>query len=152
MKKNFLLIGAAMLVASCTTITKTATTADMPASLLSATVADLEPLTTERVSYVMQNVSPEIRRGGLPNVKKSAEHELLNQYKGDVLVEPEYIISKKRYLFRTVVTSVTVSGRPARYVKFHSLKDDVWCDPVFRGRLTNDVKKSGGLLKGILGK
>lgn len=153
MKKIFLLLGVALSVASCTTITKTASTADVPASLLCATVADLEFSTPERVSLTSLNaVKKDIQRGGYANVKKAAENELLEMYNADVLVEPEYIISKKRYLLRSKITGITVTGRPAKYVRIHSLNDSVWCNPVFRAKMTNNVKKGGGLMKGMFGK
>lgn len=154
MKKIFFLLGMAISFASCTTTTKTASTADMPATLLSATVADLEFVTPERISLASTAaIKKEIQRGGLTNVKKAAENELLEKYKADVLVEPEYIISKTRYLFRTKISAITVSGRPAKYTNFHSLNDSVWCNPVFRARMTNSIRNDeGGLLKGVFGK
>lgn len=152
MKKIFLLLGVAMSIASCTTITKTATTAEMPASLYSATVADLQ-VAPERITYTMTPNSA-IQRGGFANVKRAAENEALTKNgNADILVEPEYIISQRRGLFKTRITSITVTGRPAKYVNFHSLNDSVWCNPAFRYRLTNNVKAgNGGLLKGLFGK
>lgn len=152
MKKVFFLLSAALAVASCTTITKTAATADMPASLYSATVADLK-VSPERITYTM-NPSKAIQRGGFSNVKRAVENEALTKYgNADLLVEPEYIISQKKYLFRTKITSITVTGRPAHYVNYHSLNDSVWCNPIFRDGMKNAVKKNGGsLLKGVFGK
>lgn len=152
MKKIFLVLGVAISIASCTTITKTSSTADMPASLYSATVADLD-VAPERITYTT-TPSNAIQRGGLGNVKRAAENEALTKNdNADLLVEPEYIISQRRGLFRSRITSITVTGRPAKYVNFHSLNDSVWCNPAFRYKLTNNVKHgNSGLLKGMFGK
>ncbi len=149
MKKIVLLCGAiAMMAASCTTITKTSTTADVSQSLYSATVGDLD-VAKERVTYTM-TPSKAIRRGGVANVKRAAEHEALEAYTkktgktADLLLEPEYIISKRRGFCGTKVTSITVTGRPAAYTNFHSLNDSVWCNPIFRDGYKNTAKKDKG--------
>lgn len=151
MKKVFLLLSVAMSIASCTTTTKTSATAEMPTSLYSATVASLK-VAPERITYTMKP-NKAIRRGGLSNVKRAVENEALTQNgNADVLVEPQYIISKRRGLFSSKVTSITVTGRPAKYVDFHSLNDSVWCDPIFRANNANVVKRGGGLFSKVLGK
>lgn len=40
----------------------------------------------------------------------------------------------KRNLFGKKVSSVTVTGRPAKYKNFRSLPDKVWTDEVFRNK------------------
>ena len=161
MKKSVFLCSAVlMMMASCSTTftTKTSTTANVPQSLLSATVADLD-VAKERITYTIAP-SDEILRCGEANVKRAAEAEALDAYTkktgktADLLLEPEYVISKTRKFFKgTKVTSITVSGRPASYKNFHSLNDSVWCNPIFRAGYKNTVKKeNGGLLKGMFGK
>jgi len=147
MKKILAFVCVALFAASCTTVVKTAKTADTPASLLSATVADLE-VSPERISYTMVP-DDKIRRGGLSNVKQAAENEALAKNgNADVLVDAEYVITSTNYLiFGKKVESITVTGRPAKYVNFRSLDDKVWCDPVFRGEYTETKGNSGGLLK-----
>ena len=107
MKKLFFLLGAAISLASCTTITKTATTADTPAAFYSATVADLE-VAKERITYTM-TPSADIQRGGLENVKRAAENEaLLKNGNADVLVDAEYVISMtNNWIFGKKVNSIT---------------------------------------------
>lgn len=151
MGKNVLLMGVILFAAtSCTTITKTATTANVPSSLLSSTVADLE-VGPQRVSVTINDVPKSIRRGGMANVKRAAEAAALEKYKADVLVEAEYVIEQEnRFIFGKKVKSITVSGRPATYKNFRSLNDSVWCNPVFRGAYTDGTNKnSGGFLKGL---
>ena len=151
MKKVFFLLGCVLAMSSCTTIVKTASEAAMPASLYSATVADLE-VAPERITYTM-TPSKALQRGGFGNVKKAVENEALTKNgNADILVEPEFVITQTRYLFRKKIASITVTGRPAKYTNFHSLNDSIWCNRVFRAGYKNDVKGAGGLLKGVFGK
>lgn len=131
MKKYYFILAAALLAASCTTTTKTARTEAIPYSMYNANVADLQ--VGDRISYTY-SPSKEIRRAGLPNCKKAAISEALAQNgNADLLVEPQFVVSVRRGFFGSKVTSVTVTGRPAKYVNIHSLGDKVWTDPVFRG-------------------
>lgn len=128
-----LLFSSVLLLSSCNTLTKTSRTAETSAMLQSATVVDLEPATEHRITYTMEPTE-EILRGGPDNVKQAAESEALAMYgNADVLLEPQYVISKRRSLFGSKITSITVSGRPAYYTNFRALDDSVWCNPVFRG-------------------
>ena len=142
MKKYFIFAAiAAMVMTSCTTTIKTASTTDLPADLLSATVADLE-VSPNRIVYTT-TPSKEIQRAGLGNVKRAAIMEALqaNDKNADILVEPEFVISMKNCFFYKKVTSITVTGRPAKYKGFHSLDDSVWCNPAFRANYKNKVRK-----------
>ena len=139
MKKSFGLLALfAILLSSCQTITKTASTANIGASLQSATIAELE-VDDQRITHTLVP-SKEIQRGGLNNIKQAVEYDALNKYgNADILLEPQYVISKKQTLFGSKITSISVSGRPARYKNFRSLDDSVWCNPVFRG--VSETKK-----------
>lgn len=113
-------------------MTKTASTANITSTLQSATVADLD-VAPQRITYTM-TPSKAVQRGGEANVKRVAEAEALEKNGGgDLLVNPEFVISKRRGLFSTKITSITVSGRPANYTNIRSFNDSVWCNPVFRG-------------------
>lgn len=138
-----LLLGLCAMVVSCVTTSKTAKTTDINAETHSVTVADLK-VSENRIDYTMNPVPKSILRGGENNVKRAAEYEALKQNgEGDVLLEPEYVISKKRTLFGSKISAITVTGRPATYTNFRTLNDSVWTDPVFRNR-TN----SNGFSKG----
>ena len=153
MKKLLVLAGLALTMASCTTITKPATTANVPSSLLSRTVVDLA-VSDERVTFEYIP-SVEVRRGGPANVKRAAEQELLNTKakRYDLLVEPQYPMHPQRYfIFGKKITKVVVSGRPAKYKNFHSLKDDVWCNPTFRNGYKDNTSKAKSGILGIFGK
>ena len=149
MKKIIYFVGLALCLVSCQTITKTSKTAESPASLLSATVADLE-VSPERITYTTH---PELslRRGGLENVKQAAiQQALIENGNADVLVDATFSITTTRFLVFNWVSSITVSGRPAKYTNFHSLDDSVWCDPFFRYHYRNNAKQSGGFGGGFL--
>lgn len=135
MKKTLLFIGlaAVLSLSSCVTTVKTARTAATSSSVKNATVADLR-VTGERVTKTIQP-SKAIQRGGLENVKQAVIQEALNDCQmADVLVEPEFVIEKKRTLFGSRITSITVSGRPAHYENFRALPDSVWASPGFYGQ------------------
>lgn len=133
MKKSFgLLMLLALFLTSCQTQLKTARTAVTDASLRSVAVADLE-VADERITYTMEP-SKDIQRAGLSNVKQAAEQEALTKHgNADVLLDPQYVITKKRTLFGSKISSITVSGRPAYYRNFRTLNDSVWTNPAFNG-------------------
>lgn len=148
MKKIFYLLGIALFAVSCTSTIKTAKTMNSSASLLSATVADLE-VSPDRITYTM-TPSIAVRRGGQSNVKQAAEQEALAKHgNADVLVDASYSIETTRFLIFNWVSSITVSGRPAKYTNFHSLNDSVWCNPIFRSGYRNTVSQGGGTLGGL---
>lgn len=149
MKKFLLLACVAFGLTSCVTTVKTAKVADTKGQLLGATVADLE-VSPVRVTYTMVP-SKEIQRAGLSNVKQAAIQEcLVKNGNGDVLVDAEFVIEQEnRWIFGKSITSITVSGHPARFKGYHSLNDSVWCNPVFRAGYSNGVTRpsGGGLFK-----
>lgn len=121
-----------LILSSCDTLTKTAKTADVEASLQSAVVADLN-VADHRVTSTM-DVTPSVRRGGFKNIKQAVEAKALEENgNADILLEPQYVVEKKRNLFGSKITRITVSGRPASYKAFRALNDSVWSNPVFRG-------------------
>lgn len=132
MKKLFSFFTLTLFVlSSCETLEKTATTANISSDTKSVAVADLR--VGERVTATL-DVTKEIRRGGLNNIKQAVEAEALKEGgNADLLLEPQFVIEKHRGLFRSKVTRITVSGRPAFYTNFRALPDSVWCNPVFRG-------------------
>lgn len=127
---------AAFFLSSCQTVMKTARTADIESSMQSITVADLK-VSNERITHTLIP-NKDIQRGGLKNVKRAVEAEALAKYgNADVLLDAQYVISKKRTFWGSKITSIMVSGRPAFYTNFRSLNDTVWANPVFRGVKAN---------------
>ncbi len=150
MRKIVSLFACALLglaLSSCVTTMKTAKTAGVSASLQNATVADLT--VGERITYT-SHPSKAIQRGGLSNIKQAVEAEAL-EVKGngaDILLDPQFVVSRRRSLFGSKITEVTVSGRPATYNNFRSLPDTVWSNPVFRGVYAKSAHRRG-MAKGM---
>jgi hypothetical protein len=133
MKKYLFILLAAMVLASCTTTTKTARTESVPYAMYNATVADLD-VAPQRIKHTIVPTN-EIRKAGLANCKEACIQEALEKNgNADLLVEPEFVYSMKRTLFGKKVISVTVTGRPAKYKNFRSLPDNVWTNEVFRDK------------------
>lgn len=108
-------------------------TAETPANLRTATVVDIVPATDTRITHTL-HPDASLQRGGENNIRQSVEHEALVKYgNADVLLEPQYIVHKQRGLFRSKITSITVSGRPAYYANYRALHDSVWSNPSFNG-------------------
>ncbi|MBP3354686.1 MAG: hypothetical protein J6L02_08570 [Bacteroidales bacterium] len=131
MKKIFLSVAVLTLLAtSCTITKKSATTAKMPTNLHSSMIADLD-VSDERITYTM-NPSMSIRKGGIANVKNAVRQEALSKYgNADVLVNEEFSISSRRGIFWTKIKSITVTGRPAKYINFRSANDSVWSSEAY---------------------
>ena len=78
MKKAFGFMALSLLMlSSCETLKQTAKTADVNASLQSVAVADLK-VTDHRVTATM-DVTPEVRRGGMSNIKQAVEAKALDE-------------------------------------------------------------------------
>lgn len=131
MKKFFLLFAAALAFVSCSTVTNTARTESAPYAMYNATVADLD-VAPQRIIHTIHPAKA-IRKAGVDNCKAACIQEALKENgNADLLVEPHFVITKKRSLFGEKITSVTVSGRPAKYKNFRSLPDSVWTNKAFR--------------------
>lgn len=136
MKKYLFMLAAVLSTASCTTTTKTARTESVPYSMYNATEADLD-VVPQRITYTLKP-SKAIRRGGSANCKNAATQEALTQNgNADLLLEPQFVVNKKKRLFGSKITEITVTGHPAFYKNFRSMDDKVWTDPVFRGAKGN---------------
>lgn len=120
MKRHLALVAAvifsAVFFSSCGTLIKTAKTIEPNDWANNITVADLD-IADERVSYTLYPTEKQ-RHGSMENIKKAAEAETKLKYGGaDLLLEPLYVVNKSvSFICDNNVDSVTVSGRPARYV------------------------------------
>lgn len=119
MKKIFLAFGAALLLASCTTVTKTATTMDVNNHLTSESDVDLV-VSNSKITYTHKTTAKE-RRGGRKNITNTAVREALEANgNAEVLVAPQYTFVRKSGLFGSKIKTVIVSGYPAKYNNFKS--------------------------------
>ena len=123
----FLLLVLVAGFSSCKSARSTATYQDPTNTLRTVTIADLEVAET-RISYIYKPTYA-VRLGGSENVIKTAIHEALKAYgSGDILIGLEYTtISRWTILpFLSPIREITVTGRPAKYVNFHSLPENIW--------------------------
>lgn len=142
MKTIGLFFAAALLLSSCAVTQKTASTAQIPAESHAASVATLK--VGERVKVEMDVTKP-IRKGGWENIRQAVETKALEAAgDADVLLEPRYVVEKHKGLFRSKITKVTVSGRPAVYTDFHALPDSVWCNRIYRAGYEDMITRDGG--------
>lgn len=142
MKTIGLFFAAALLLSSCAVTQKTASTAQIPAQTQAASVASLK--VGERVKVEMDVTKP-IRKGGWKNIQQAIETKALEAAGGaDVLLEPRYVVEKHKGLFRSKITKVAVSGRPAVYTDFHALPDSVWCNRIYRAGYEDMITRDGG--------
>ena len=127
MKKALALFSlAALVLTSCQTIVKTAKTIDAQSDIKSITVADLR-VSEKRVTATIDPVTSDLRRGGDLNLKRAVEAMALEKGgNADVLLEPRYVVKKHRGFFRSKITYISVSGRPAFYENYRTLNDSVW--------------------------
>ncbi len=120
MKKTFYAAMVLVLsLASCTTVTKTATSVDVNNTITTNSTADLE-ISEKKISYTHYSKAKE-RKAGKKNVLRSAvKAALAANGQADVLVAPEYEAVEKRGLFGKRLKVVTVTGYPAKYKNFRN--------------------------------
>lgn len=142
MKKLFVLIGAVCALSSCQTIRSTATHKAVDIQPIGALIADLE-VSPNRISYTMIP-HRRVQRGGFENVKSTAIREALkNNGGGDVLVGLEVQTKSVRFLIWRLITSITVSGYPAKYKNFTNPDKSYWT-PVGMWLTQDAIQKSKG--------
>lgn len=119
MKKIFIIVATAFLLSSCANNLHkyTSTTLETRSQLITATTADLE-VSPVRITYSM-TPSTAIKNGGEKNVINAAVHEALLKYdNSDVLLDLEYVLEYSD----GKVERITVSGHPAKYHNYRSVK------------------------------
>ena len=111
MKKYFLILAAALITASCSTVLSTATYENADASFRpTISVADVEVSGTKiSYTYIPTNIINEAVRQAL----RSAGNY-------DVLVAKETTMTVKKKFFGSKISSVTVTGFPGNYVNWRS--------------------------------
>ena len=123
----FLLVVFVVGLSACKSARSTATYQDPINTLRTVTVADLEVAET-RISYTFRP-SYAVRLGGSQNVIKTAVQEALKAHgSGDILIGLEYTTISRWtvFPFLSPIREITVTGRPAKYVNFHSLPEKIW--------------------------
>lgn len=120
MKKYFLILAAALISASCSTVLSTATYENADASFRpTISVADVEVSGT-KISYTYIPTK-QVRKGGSNNIINEAVRQALRSAGNyDVLVAKETTMTVKKKFFGSKISSVTVSGFPGNYVNWRS--------------------------------
>lgn len=119
MKKILLFVCSALMLASCTTIRKTATTTNVSTSICQHPVVAEGEVKAKVTATTTWTWNPfmsdkfEVKKGNLVA-------ETLKTSDADVLLEPQFIISKKSFGKR----SITVMGFPVKYKSFRKATDD----------------------------
>lgn len=117
MKKSLVFVlGAVLMLSSCSTLYRSSTISRPVNSVVTSTFAELE-VSPEKISYTLLRPRKEIRAAGIDNCVATAVYEALQEHGGDVLVGMEYSVNVNA---RKVVY-VTVTGYPATYKNFRSL-------------------------------
>lgn len=121
MKKSILFGAAAcaaLALASCSTVSHTASTMGVDTQLNNVTTADLQ-VSDKVISYTF-TPDGDHRRAGEKSVKAAAVSKALEANGGgDLLVAPQFEVKKTRGLFSSKIKYVTVKGHPATYKNFH---------------------------------
>ncbi len=114
-------------ITSCKSSRSTATYQDPINTLRTVTVTDLDVAET-RISYTYRPTYT-VRLGGSQNVIKTAVQEALKAHGSeDILIGLEYTTISRWTIFPFLspIREITVTGRPAKYVNFHSLPENIW--------------------------
>lgn len=118
MKRLFFALCVVALFASCTTVRHTATQRDVKAPIVSAVIGDLD-VSDQKISYTYVPTK-KIRRGGPNNCINSAIAAALKGGDYDILVETQEAVVERKWFGKRKITSVTVTGYPAKYKNFRS--------------------------------
>lgn len=103
-------------ITSCSSYTKTSTTATVDASAYALTVADVDVKTTRVTRTASWDFNP-FSRESIENRRSGLIAEVVAEENCDILIDPEYTI--KRTFLGLGGGSVTVSGYPAKFINFH---------------------------------
>lgn len=123
MKKFFSAIAVVLMMSSCSTVYKTASTEVVTDNIKSVVVADLD-VSPQKITYTYIP-DRKVKKGGWRNCLNAAISEALKQNgDADILLETQSAIITHEGLFGRSIRSITVSGYPARYKNFQSLDKD----------------------------
>lgn len=139
MKKLLLLAVLALSITSCGVLMNTSTNRDFNVNTPYAVpvIVDLD-ISENKIMHTY--VPPRsVRNAGTKNTVNTAIREaLFANGDADVLVGPETQI---KYNFIGQITSVVVTGYPAKYKNFRNLSEKEWYDnPYFQDRTTHSKK------------
>ena len=149
MKKIFMILAAAAMMASCTITKHSAKTVDVANPIVTTTVASLEVESTP-ISYEYVPSKQDRKALTMKELLGNAQYLALKEHKkGDVLVQVSYSITAKRICGFTKVKKILVTGYPAKYKNFRTpTKEDRENIEVFYGVDTKVIEPAQtGILK-----
>ena len=107
-------LAAVMGLSSCTTISNSAYTEEVSTDIYNRSSADL--VVSDQIVTYTYNCDWAHSKAGEKSVKAKAVQEALKANGGgDVIVNPQFEVKKKRNLFGSKIQYVTVTGHPATY-------------------------------------
>lgn len=116
-----IICGCILLLSSCTTIKKTATTVAVDGSITTyPEVADLDVQKKISSTTTWKFVPFHLGEPKLSTAKGNLVAEVLQKYNADILLEPQFVYSKSSCGER----ELTVTGYPATYKNFRKATDD----------------------------
>ena len=113
-------IAATMGLASCNVVSNSAYTQVVDTQMYNRSVADL--VVSDQVITYTYTVDKAHARGGEKSAKAAAVSAALKANGGgDLIVNPQFEVKKRKNLCGTKVTEVTVTGHPATYKHIHPM-------------------------------
>lgn len=138
MKKILYVFAVALSMASCTTVHQSATTRAVNAPIVSAAVADMN-VSSQKISFTYRPPKS-IRRGGSQNCINAAVQEALERNgNADVLIEAQKSVIERKGMFGRKITSVTVTGFPAKYTNIQSVETNILSNAFENGVFTGNA-------------
>lgn len=126
MKKLFFLGVMAAMLSSCSVLNRaTVMSASNPAPMKTTTTVASLKVSDARISYTYTPRKADAKRLTQSQLLDNAIFMALQENgNGDVMVKVNYHVSVKRTMFGKRVTSITLSGYPAKYVDFRQPTDE----------------------------
>ncbi len=147
MRKSWLLtlgIAAILPLVSCSSLTKTAQYEGVDVQVHSVTVADLD-VKNEKVTKSAEWKWNLLKPFSVEEGKKNVMADLLHEQNADVLVEPEFTITRRGFMRGG---TVTVTGFPATYTGFHPMTPEEAnaINPREKKVITTPIPAAGNLM------
>ena len=113
-------LAALLGMSSCTTISNSAYTEEVNTEIYNRSVADL--VVSDQIITYTYNCDYAHSKAGVKSVKAKAVQEALKANGGgDVIVNPQYEVKRRKHLFGSKILYVTVTGHPATYKRVHPM-------------------------------
>lgn len=120
MKKVLVFMIAAIVLSSCAVTRSGLETASVQAPVISTTMASLD-VEKAPITHVYVPTKAERKALSFNQLLANAQYAAQKAHgSGDVMVNVSYMVDGKKFLAKTKVKKITVTGYPARYVDFRT--------------------------------